>query len=92
MNFEFDYREAVATQSPGLLQPWEIKRTKMQPGTGCILAELSVAIDNKDVRNPITDATALRLIWFGALPRVEATLGSASQPLRGILVTYCSKH
>jgi hypothetical protein len=77
------YREAVATQSPGLLQPWDHRR---QPtNRNAVAARLRVprntidaTAENRSGRNPF------RVDKSGAMvPRVEATLGFESQPLRG---------
>ena len=63
------YREAVASQSPGLLQPWVRKGNHFQPGTGCISKRNRVAVVGS----------------FHLSPRVAeaATLGSDPQPLCG---------
>jgi len=36
LKVERGYREAVATQSPGLLQPWDAWRQPKQPQRGCV--------------------------------------------------------
>ena len=65
-----EYREAVTSQSPGLplRLPWVIGFSDRQPQRGCANTATRSGLGKVELCNP----------------RVEATLGSAPQPLRGI--------
>ena len=78
------YREAVSSQSPGLLQPWVNRETLRQPQRGCVTETLRATKQvKKDYRT--SDATALRLReTLCDSPRVEATLGFGTEPRCGI--------
>jgi hypothetical protein len=68
--FEIRYREAVATQSPRLFQPWELGERLTNPERVASLAIL-------DAPKWCWRLTQPRCGWFAGfdLPRVEATLG-----------------
>jgi len=53
-----EYREAVTSQSPGLLQPWREQNQSHQPGTGCARGRNRVAVEPPLTTVPRVAATA----------------------------------
>ena len=82
------YREAVTSQSPGLLQPWVRFVHLLSTRNGLRPLPIYVGFDCSAGSNLVCDGgrnrVAVECSEF-AIPRVAeaATLGSGTQPLRG---------